>query len=48
MPQMKEVKPAFPTQAPKAGGNAAQMYQSLFPNDTIGNLIQQKKQMMGQ
>ena len=44
----QQLKPAFPTQAPKSGGNAAQMYQSLFPNDTIGNLIQQKKQMMGQ
>jgi hypothetical protein len=25
--------------------NAAQMYQALFPNDTLGNLIQQKQQM---
>ena len=25
--------------------NAAQMYQALFPNDTLGNIIQQQKQM---
>jgi len=35
----------LPTQAPKTGGNAAQMYQALFPNDTLGNIIQQQKQM---
>lgn len=41
--------PALPTQAPpQPGQNAAQMYQSLFPNDRIGNLIQMKKQMQGQ
>jgi hypothetical protein len=43
------LKPVFPTTAPKAGGgNAAQMYQALFPNDTLGNLIQQKQAMPGQ
>jgi hypothetical protein len=43
------LKPTFPTTAPKAsGGNAAQMYQALFPNDTLGNLIQQKQTMPGQ
>ena len=42
---LQPLKPAFPTTAPKAsGGNAAQMYQALFPNDTLGNLIQQNKQ----
>jgi hypothetical protein len=40
------LKPAFPNTAPpKTGGNAAQMYQALFPNDTLGNIIQQQKQM---
>ena len=40
------LKPVFPNTAPpKAGGNAAQMYQALFPNDTLGNIIQQQKQM---
>ena len=39
------LKPAFPNTAPpKTGGNAAQMYQALFPNDTLGNIIQQQKQ----
>jgi hypothetical protein len=41
------LKPVFPNTAPpKTGGNAAQMYQALFPNDTLGNIIQQNK--MGQ
>jgi hypothetical protein len=40
------LKPVFPSTAPpKTGGNAAQMYQALFPNDTLGNIIQQQKQM---
>jgi hypothetical protein len=40
------LKPVFPNTAPpKTGGNAAQMYQALFPNDTLGNIIQQQKQM---
>jgi hypothetical protein len=40
------LKPVFPNSAPpKTGGNAAQMYQALFPNDTLGNIIQQQKQM---
>jgi hypothetical protein len=34
----------LPPQAPTSG-NAAQMYQALFPNDTLGNIIQQQKQM---
>jgi hypothetical protein len=34
----------LPPQAPRSG-NAAQMYQALFPNDTLGNIIQQQKQM---
>jgi hypothetical protein len=39
------LKPVFPNTAPpKTGGNAAQMYQALFPNDTLGNIIQQQKQ----
>jgi hypothetical protein len=43
---MQPLKPVFPTTAPpKTGGNAAQMYQALFPNDTLGNIIQQQKQM---
>jgi hypothetical protein len=41
------LKPVFPNTAPpKTGQNAAQMYQALFPNDTLGNIIQQNK--MGQ
>jgi hypothetical protein len=40
------LKPVFPSTAPpKTGGNAAQMYQALFPNDSLGNIIQQQKQM---
>lgn len=43
---VQPLKPAFPNTAPpKTGGNAAQMYQALFPNDTLGNIIQQQKQM---
>jgi hypothetical protein len=39
------LKPVFPNTAPpKTGQNAAQMYQALFPNDTLGNIIQQQKQ----
>jgi hypothetical protein len=42
---MQPLKPAFPNTAPpKTGQNAAQMYQALFPNDTLGNIIQQQKQ----
>jgi hypothetical protein len=42
---MQAPAPVFPTTAPpKTGGNAAQMYQALFPNDTLGNIIQQQKQ----
>jgi hypothetical protein len=32
----------LPPQAPRSG-NAAQMYQALFPNDTLGNIIQQQQ-----
>jgi hypothetical protein len=43
------LKPVFPNTAPpKTGGNAAQMYQALFPNDSLGNLIQQKQVVPGQ
>lgn len=38
------LKPAFPTTPPAPGGNAAAMYQSLFPRDTIGQAIQVNKQ----
>jgi hypothetical protein len=42
---LQPLKPAFPNTAPpKTGQNAAQMYQALFPNDTLGNIIQQQKQ----
>ena len=37
----------LPPQAPKSS-NAAQMYQALFPNDNLGNLIQQKQAVPGQ
>jgi hypothetical protein len=37
----------LPPQAPRSG-NAAQMYQALFPNDSLGNLIQQKQAVPGQ
>jgi len=39
-----ELKPAFPTTPPAPTGNAAAMYQSLFPRDTIGQAIQLNKQ----
>jgi hypothetical protein len=39
-----ELKPAFPTTPPAPSGNAAAMYQSLFPRDTIGQAIQVNKQ----
>ena len=39
-----EIKPAFPTTPPAPSGNAAAMYQSLFPRDTIGQAIQVNKQ----
>jgi hypothetical protein len=43
------LKPVFPNTAPpKTGGNAAQMYQALFPNDSLGNMIQQKQTIPGQ
>jgi hypothetical protein len=35
----------LPPQSTAPKGNAAQMYQALFPNDTLGNIIQQQKQM---
>lgn len=38
------LKPAFPTTPPAGGGNAAAMYQSLFPQDTLGQAIQLNKQ----
>jgi hypothetical protein len=38
----------LPPQSTAPKGNAAQMYQALFPNDTLGNLIQQKQTMPGQ
>jgi hypothetical protein len=37
------IGPAFPTAPPKPSGNAAMMYQSLFPRDTIGQAIQLNK-----
>lgn len=43
----KELKPAIPTQAPAAqgkGSNAAAMYQALFPNDKLGNILIQRQQ----
>jgi hypothetical protein len=42
-----QAKPGAPvkSQAPAAGqNNAASMFQALFPNDTLGNIIQQQKQ----
>ena len=39
-----QLKPAFPTTPPAPSGNAAAMYQSLFPRDTIGQAIQVNKQ----
>jgi hypothetical protein len=38
------LKPALPTTPPAPSGNAAAMYQSLFPQDTIGQAIQLNKQ----
>lgn len=38
------LKPAFPTTPPAPSNNAAAMYQSLFPRDTIGQAIQVNKQ----
>jgi hypothetical protein len=37
------IGPAFSTTPPKPGGNAAQMYQSLFPRDTLGQAIEQNR-----
>jgi hypothetical protein len=37
------IGPAFPTTPPKSGGNAAMMYQSLFPRDTLGQAIELNK-----
>jgi len=37
------IGPAFPTTAPKPGPNAAMMYQSLFPRDTLGQAIELNK-----
>jgi hypothetical protein len=37
------IGPAFPTTPPKPSGNAAMMYQSLFPRDTLGQAIELNK-----
>jgi hypothetical protein len=37
------IGPAFPTTPPKPGNNAAMMYQSLFPRDTLGQAIEINK-----
>jgi len=37
------IGPAFPTTPPKPAGNAAMMYQSLFPRDTLGQAIELNK-----
>jgi hypothetical protein len=37
------IGPAFPTTPPKPGPNAATMYQSLFPRDTLGQAIELNK-----
>ena len=37
------IGPAFPTTPPKPGNNAAMMYQSLFPRDTLGQAIELNK-----
>lgn len=42
------LKPAFPTTPPAPTGNAAALYQSLFPRDTLGQAIQVNKQQPSQ
>lgn len=40
---VKPIGPAFPTTPPKPASNAAAMYQTLFPRDTLGQAIELNK-----